>query len=86
MVQLARPVAQCRISVFQYIYGILEDVSHSRFIVLLLHCVRSAQKQVTPPTPKTPTLIITFKAVSYTVRNCIFFLSVEKRIKRVYVF
>ena len=42
-------------------------------------------KQVTTPTPRTTT-IITFKAVSENVGKCILFLSVEKRIKRVYVF
>jgi len=48
-----------------------------RRFAFTLHCAALCTTPKTT-TPKTTTPIITFKAVSENVRNCILFLSVEK--------
>jgi len=80
-------VTQCRIRVFNSIYrAVFENVFHLHFILHLYTAAAAAEDDASDADA-----IITFKAVSENiktenVRNCILFLSVEKRINRVYVF
>ena len=79
-------MTQCRISVLTvYIEQFSKNVLHLHFIVHL-YTAAAAEDDASDADA-----IITFKAVSENVRtekvrNCILFLSVEKRINRVYVF